>query len=1836
MRKRLNRLISMMMTVVMIVMAGMPVMADSIPLTTPGGEGPNGTFDVYVYNEGWNLVEKVGANMYLKEQAVQVPEIQNSDGQLRVRIVKSGGGLAHLDQVLLDGEKPIEMNPDEMQQLYKLYDAEYDVLEVDENGLEVTFLNPEKSTELRFTGRIEAEVISETPHAYPLENQYKPIEIATAFYTYEWDNSIDSPTLGEYENRLNGEPFFKEFSKTGSGHPAGYTYGWVSNDEDNLYVLMDFTSDNTMDGDKDYAAVHINTPEGVKSFKVSVNATDYGQTYFTYTDKVEYQHKVYEFVIPRAEIPMEELDDLELTFTAYGTSVPNGQYGPALAYSTNSGLYLLVYEDYDPEIVDQGTIMGQFLNTAGDAYGVPFAISNDRTLEPSQPDVIYNDISGEFLIAWEQKISEKFQVYASIVDEEGVTKHDDFAVEADITYYQRDVQIAYSPTTSEYFIGWLTYGPGISQTIRAVLMDSEKNTTSINMGLPGGYQSPDVTYNSTDNTFDLVVVEGGDSNYGVKLYTYAMDGTPVLENVVLVPIVYPSPAIGHNTAAGQNYLVWDDTSQSPNRLNGQYVPVSSGALELSADYSSLIKYTRVIEDPRTGHTFVAWHDTDSSVDKIYGSFVDQHGDATNWYDVVSAGAFVIDSTEVDEPTAAYDDANGTFLMAYVMTSGGAMVIETEILGIASPSEIAFDLSSSSVAEGDDVTVTINRTGDTSGTAYVDYATISGSAIETDYTAVSGTAIFAPGEDTKTITVTTASDELTEGSETFSFILSNVRGAGLSTVTHTVTITDSVPDYGTIEFSSLSQTVNEGDIATITVYRTSSGGAVTIDYATSSGTATTDDYTTKSGTLSFADGDTSETITIQTTTDDVEELTAEDFTVVLSNPQGGASLNDSKDTHTVTIAAESAELTYGTLEFASLSQTVNEGDTVTITVSRTGGSDGEVTVDYATATGTAGASDFTANSGTLTFADGDTSETITVQTSTDEVEELTAENFTVVLSNPLGGASLNSSKDTHTVTLAAESAEPVEPSYGTFEFYTLSQTVTEGESATITVKRLNGTDGEVTINYETVAGTATASDYTEGSGTLTFADGVDTPQTITVQTTTDSEDESTPEVFTVVLSSPVGGASLNDAKDTHTITVEDPAQNGEISFSKQTYSVTEGQTLEITLTRTGGTDGDGNLMYQVTAGTAALADLNLEIDHGFVYFYDGEDSITISIPTVDDSSIEGSETFTITLSDISGAEEGTYTTATVTIADNDKTSTKDDDDDDDDSTTSTTDSSTSDTTTPKVSEIVKALQDDKKTEEVSNLGQALKDLITDKFETLETEETEIIFESMEDSVEFITNEEQLETALTGYIETIDLLSDMTQETSNVVWVNNKVIEMNEVVAEAIQKIEDDAVIVELTKTFVESIEEVQADSLIVKTVQMKEAVETLAQGALNKLSELEVETITEKVGEATAVQFEQEGLDQLIQDKVESFKELTETFSEFYGDENVRDFELQVTLATERVDDQVQVQLDTAVLDTLDEAGVDAVGVQVGGLKLMLDREIYTSEEVITKPKVVVDMDFDDKIFTEKDEKVNFKKGYVTDINVVLDGEKKEVLEKPVRLSFELDDFEFWEADASVAQLSVFRLNEETDEWEPVGGVYDPVTNSLSTRRISLSQYTVMQSNKAFSDVENSWAKDEINELLNKGILDEDVAFNPEETITREEFTTWVARAYGVTNDNATAPFTDIDPEHEHYTEIASAYSSGLVSGSGGGSFNPEATITKEQMSAILANAMVEYDQKQMNEGLTGTLASATDADLVSDWAGDDMAMLMELGVIGKEAGNLNPQQEMTKEEAAAILKKIYG
>ncbi len=178
---------------------------------------------------------------------------------------------------------------------------------------------------------------------------------------------------------------------------------------------------------------------------------------------------------------------------------------------------------------------------------------------------------------------------------------------------------------------------------------------------------------------------------------------------------------------------------------------------------------------------------------------------------------------------------------------------------------------------------------------------------------------------------------------------------------------------------------------------------------------------------------------------------------------------------------------GTLQLSSATYSADEGTdpTVTITVTRTGGSSGAVTVNYATADGTANdPSDYTSTSGTLNWADGDAAaKTFTIAIVDDNTVEST-ESFSVTLSNAQTATLGTPSSATVSIT---DNEVP-----GTLQLSSATYSADEGTdpTVTITVTRTGGSSGAVTVNYATADGTATAtSDYTAASGTLNWADGV---------------------------------------------------------------------------------------------------------------------------------------------------------------------------------------------------------------------------------------------------------------------------------------------------------------------------------------------------------------------------------------------------------------------------------------------------------------------------------------------------------------------------------------------------------------------------------------------------------------------------------------------------------------------------------------------------------------------------------------------------------------------------
>jgi hypothetical protein len=116
---------------------------------------------------------------------------------------------------------------------------------------------------------------------------------------------------------------------------------------------------------------------------------------------------------------------------------------------------------------------------------------------------------------------------------------------------------------------------------------------------------------------------------------------------------------------------------------------------------------------------------------------------------------------------------------------------------------------------------------------------------------------------------------------------------------------------------------------------------------------------------------------------------------------------------------------GTLQFNPVAYTVAENDgSVVLTVERTDGTAGDVTVNYQTVSGTAiGVNDYVSDTAALTFLDGETSQTITVVLVNDTVAEA-EESFTVLLSNAQGGATLGAITEAQ-VTIVDTDVAPVE-------------------------------------------------------------------------------------------------------------------------------------------------------------------------------------------------------------------------------------------------------------------------------------------------------------------------------------------------------------------------------------------------------------------------------------------------------------------------------------------------------------------------------------------------------------------------------------------------------------------------------------------------------------------------------------------------------------------------------------------------------------------------------------------------------------------------------------------
>jgi len=458
------------------------------------------------------------------------------------------------------------------------------------------------------------------------------------------------------------------------------------------------------------------------------------------------------------------------------------------------------------------------------------------------------------------------------------------------------------------------------------------------------------------------------------------------------------------------------------------------------------------------------------------------------------------------------------------------------------------------------------------------------------------------------------------------------------------------------------TVTEGDsgtvnaVFTITLSTTLFRDWITsVDYTTVDGTATTadNDYTPRSGSVGFPIGDGSASLTISVPiAGDTRGEGNETFFVNLrnarTNPEGAVTIADGQGVCTI-VDDDSAAVPALSLNDVSLI----EGNTGTVdavfVVSLSGAVGTDVTVNFATADGTATVSDndYSSRLGTVTFPAGDNSpKTIAVPVTADTTPE-SDETFFVNLASPVGATIADGQG---LCTIVNDDAAPL-PALSISDTRVLEgddpNTNAPGTIAAFVVTLSASSNSDITVNYTTHDGLATVSDndYIPQSGTLRFPPNT-TRQIISIRTVGDTRSENfgEDEFFFVNLSDPVG-AVIGDGEGRCTI-VEDENPIHLFTLSISDGLLLEGNSgaknMEFTVTVTPMRDGDDHGVISVSYSTSdgpspagAQSPSDYSRTSGVLRFPRAESSstVTIAVPIIGDTLPEPDEIFYLNVGDV---------------------------------------------------------------------------------------------------------------------------------------------------------------------------------------------------------------------------------------------------------------------------------------------------------------------------------------------------------------------------------------------------------------------------------------------------------------------------------------------------------------------------------------------------------------------------------------------------------------------------
>lgn len=176
-------------------------------------------------------------------------------------------------------------------------------------------------------------------------------------------------------------------------------------------------------------------------------------------------------------------------------------------------------------------------------------------------------------------------------------------------------------------------------------------------------------------------------------------------------------------------------------------------------------------------------------------------------------------------------------------------------------------------------------------------------------------------------------------------------------------------------------------------------------------------------------------------------------------------------------------------------------------------------------------------------------------------------------------------------------------------------------------------------------------------------------------------------------------------------------------------------------------------------------------------------------------------------------------------------------------------------------------------------------------------------------------------------------------------------------------------------------------------------------------------------------------------------------------------------------------------------------------------------------------------------------------------------------------------------------------------------------------------NASFKDIENHWAKNEVQAMASKGYANGSGGmFRPDDNITRAEFVSMLVRILEIQSEDAESSFTDVKSSDWFSLNVASAVKSGLVKGYEDNTFKPNAPISRQEIGTIIGSLLNDDISSSQIEEILSVYN-----DDVAEWAKKDVASTVKAGIIKGLPGNMfGGSQNATRAQAAAMLLRFMN